>query len=181
MSPRSSVVTDRGRFRCMPSRSGTTAVDAGQRPLLSSARINSRNVRSPSPRTMKSTPSAGGSMRRAPATDRPHRPPPSRRDSATNERDDPARGAALERHHREADQLGSARASGAHRRPARTTARGPNRRWRPGDGDRRCPPATRAPPFGIRTASVGVCSKESGIDSKQNLHDAEIMNPLGLR
>ena len=142
-------------------------MSAERRRRRSSARSSSRNVRSPSPRTMKSTPTPGPRTPPARGSDRSRR----RRCatpgwSGADERDQPQRRAALERHDRQADDVGlRARASGA--RPSRAT-----RRLRE-DRDRRSrrrwcgstlPASDASAPFGIRIVTGGVCSNESGIE-----------------
>ena len=79
--------------------------------------------------------------------------------------DDPQRGLALEGHDREADDVGLDLAHQpldgfAHR----SAGPGSGRRRRPCDADRRCRPASVSAPLGMRTATVGMCSNESGMD-----------------
>jgi hypothetical protein len=81
-----------------------------------------------------------------------------------DERDDLA-GGTLERHHRQADDVrAQVRDEALGSWTAPTLARGRDRRWRRGDASRPIEPNA---PVGMRTATVGVCSKESGIDSSR--------------
>ena len=93
----------------------------------SKARITSRKVTSPSPRTMTSTPIAGSVH--ASGARLGSYPPTTMRTlglQRSNERDDAARRRSLERHHREADDVRlECRRRAARRFGVRTTAPGP--------------------------------------------------------
>ena len=84
-------------------------------------------------------------MPRAPATGRIHHGNEDVRLHRSDQRDDSPRGAALKRHHRQADQSRLKLLDRAGRQwPGRRIARARDRRWPPGDGHRRCRRARRA-------------------------------------
>ena len=94
-----------------------------------------------------------------------------RRLDRADQADDAQRGAALERHDRQPDDARD-RASASAARPSAHAVLHEDEVGdaRPGGARSTLPASDASAPFGIRIVSDGVCSNESGIESRRTLH-----------